>query len=117
MGVIMQPAGHIASILISAEVMITGFRLGKYCLKIHWVYLTATFDRDGLEKVYYNGKEKASISMAPASAVSWLNEPFRVACGTNGSVYQPHKGYIDDVRVFDRVLSADEVAELYETTR
>lgn len=82
-----------------------------------WVHLVATFDRNGLQKIYYNGKEKASINMAPAQAISWVNEQFRVACGTNGSVYQPHKGHIDDVRVYDRALSADEVQELYETTK
>jgi prepilin-type N-terminal cleavage/methylation domain-containing protein len=82
-----------------------------------WVYLTATFDRNGLQKVYYNGKEKASIDMAPAQTINWVNESFRIACGVNGSTYQPHKGYIDDVRIYDRVLTADEIKELYETTR
>jgi len=82
-----------------------------------WVHLAATFDKDGLEEIYYNGEKKGSISIAPASAMSWLDEPFRVACGVNGSVYQPHKGYIDDVRVYDRALSAEEIKKIYETTR
>ena len=117
LGIIMQPAGAYSLNTYFGGGYDYWLTAGQVLPKDTWVYLAATFDRDGLQKVYYNGKEKASISMAPASAISWLSEPFRVACGTNGSVYQPHKGYIDDVRVYDRVLSADEVKKLYETTR
>jgi len=82
-----------------------------------WVYLAATFDRNGLEELYYNGVKKSSMNMAPAAAISWLDAPLRIACGANGDVYQPHKGYIDDVRIYDRVLSADEIKSIYEKTK
>jgi|GEM_PF-1067318 len=63
-------------------------------------------------KIYVNGKEVVSGARADRITGSWTT-----SVGRRGSSGGSFDGKIDDFRLYDRALSADEVKELYETTR
>lgn len=82
----------------------------------HWVigYSSAT----NLVYTYKNGVA-ANIGTAPAVIANTANTLLYVGCGLNSvSVpINPYQGNIDDVRVFNQLLTATQVANLYAVTR
>ena len=77
-----------------------------------WVQIFVTVDRtSNTETFYFDGAPMSSGSLGTLGSIG----PFRAKIGTLGSYY--FNGLIDDVRVYDRALSAAEVAALYNATR
>lgn len=77
-----------------------------------WTHVTAVFD-DTVEHLYINAVQSeipndTVLLPLPPDVPSSLKIGNRA-----GATDQPWDGYIDDVRVYDRVLSEDEVRELY----
>lgn len=76
-----------------------------------WHLVTATFD-GAMGKIYIDGNEEASESVTPnlthATNVILGHNPYGEA---DGDAY--FEGALDDVRIYDRALSEEEVAELY----
>lgn len=61
--------------------------------------------------LYINGVRVAMSSFTPATAVSY--EGVRVTFATNAGNTQAFKGYLDDVRLYNRALTPTEVYKLY----
>jgi Tfp pilus assembly protein PilE len=83
-----------------------------------WVHVAATFDRQGEQKLYYNGKLVVSKDMSPAQNINWSGDNIRIACGTSGSYYyEPHYGKIDNVAIYNRVLTNQEIEQIYNSEK
>jgi len=77
----------------------------------HWVVSTT----GGAVYTYKNGAE---VNNGVATTVATLDSLLYVGCGKVAGVPDnPYKGKIDDVRVFNQLLSPTEVANLYAVTR
>ena len=75
-----------------------------------WVLLTAIVDRSSNQfRAYGNGVLVATTSLGNFGSVS-SSQPARIGASPNGN---PFKGIIDDVRIYNRALSASEVESLY----
>jgi hypothetical protein len=73
-----------------------------------WIHLVAISDGSN-SKVYFNGINVA-VSVEALEPVS--TGPVTIGCWLGGSVFHMH-GDIDDVRIYDHALSAEEVEALY----
>jgi hypothetical protein len=69
-----------------------------------WVHLAASCDGTSTS-VYFNGLFIDTVGIAD-------NSFGQIAIGTNRGMNRPFIGTIDDVRVYDRALSAAEIAGL-----
>ena len=81
-----------------------------------WVFLTATYE-GSIKHIYLDGV--LSKSENSTVAISYGNTPTQIGTGGFYSIYPNHsnsyfKGSIDEVRIYDRALSADEVQALYD---
>jgi hypothetical protein len=75
-----------------------------------WHHLAAVFD-GSVFTTYLDGVQFNQGS--PQVAVEWTADLFRIGCDMDNGVEQSHyKGTLDDVRFYDRALSAAEVAQL-----
>ncbi len=78
-----------------------------------WYYVTATYDLQNL-KLYINGVLVNTQSDSNSIGTNSTN----VAIGENlGSVGRQWEGAIDDVRIYNRALSAQEIRQLYNATK
>ena len=73
-----------------------------------WHTLSATFDRDGLLKVYVDGVIKGSASMASIGNID-NNLPFTI--GADGNFNWKYKGYVAEVRLYNSLLEESEIQE------
>lgn len=71
-----------------------------------WHMLSATFDRDGLLKVYVDGVLKSSGIMAN---IGNINNSFPLTFGADGNGAYPFMGYISEVRIFKGLLNAMDI--------
>ncbi|GAA3557239.1 alkaline phosphatase family protein [Snuella lapsa] len=71
-----------------------------------WHTVSATFDRDGMLHVYVDGVLKNSASMTNINNID-NTLPFTV--GTDGNGAYGYSGYISEIRIFNTLLSADEI--------
>ncbi|QTE23686.1 alkaline phosphatase family protein [Polaribacter cellanae] len=71
-----------------------------------WHTVSATFDRDGLLKVYIDGVLKNSTSMATIGNIN-NNLPFTM--GADGNLNYYYNGYLSEVRVFRSILSDTDI--------
>jgi hypothetical protein len=87
----------------------TSYRVVSYYFVLNtWQMATVTWDSKNL-KLYYNGKFVDYISATPISSVA-----NNFAIGRNGGANTSNfNGYIDEVGVWRRSLSANEIANLY----
>lgn len=74
-----------------------------------WVYSTA-----GTSKFYINGTEVASIGSQRTSIFNG-NAAFIIGATGNSSVTSFFDGVVDEVGIWSRVLTADEITELYNS--
>jgi hypothetical protein len=73
-----------------------------------WVFLAVTIDQNGELRIYKDGALIDSFSY-PDITGFWNGTMWTIGDGTSG----PFKGAIDEVEVFERALSAAEIAALY----
>ncbi len=78
----------------------------SYCN--NWCLITAVFD-GSTKKIYVDGIERSSIDVS--GTIDTNNNNLRIGMDTIGG-YE-YTGVIDEVRVYSRALSADEVKDLY----
>jgi hypothetical protein len=76
-----------------------------------WVYLVGTCTETQI-CLYYNGVLQASNTAAVNRAAP-VDTIFNYLGRSNWGAYAYFAGRLDDIRIFDRALSADEVAQLY----
>jgi hypothetical protein len=86
-----------------------------------WHHPVGVVDHDaGTTLLYVDGKLMKKRSW-PAGKISrnYGKEPWRIGHASPGAAKfaWPAKGAIDDVRIYDRALSADEVRKMYEAGR
>jgi len=88
-----------------------------------WHFVAVSFDRDDTLRVWMDGVQQVStIAMSgdPGLAYDDVNDyPFTIMEDGTGHYNSGSglKGYIDELRVWDRALTNDEVSELYEDTK
>ena len=77
-----------------------------------WHHAVATYDSLGSAAFYIDG---GLISSRAANGAIVSGDRFCIgmACGTAGNIGLPFKGSVDDVRIYNRALSAAEVQQLY----
>jgi len=71
-----------------------------------WHTLSATFDRDGMLRVYIDGTLSNSASM---SAIGDIDNAFPLTIGADGNSAYKYNGFISEVRVFNSLLSVEEI--------
>jgi len=83
-----------------------------------WTHVCATAAPGSLIKLYVNGalvQSSASVVLS-GTVLSCYSESYPVTTvrfgGRNAGYYHAYNGYIDDVRIYNRVLSAAEIAVL-----
>lgn len=76
-----------------------------------WYFLVGTYDADaGIAKIYLNGSlvaQRADTHMIEQSY------PFEIGGSREAAIADAFTGYIDEVAIWDRALTADEVVRLY----
>jgi hypothetical protein len=83
-----------------------------------WAYIVATWDGyaiPGHATVYINGQSK-SLSFGTSGDYASPSDSDSVTIGNRAIAPWPFKGSIDEVRIYDHMLSATEVANLYTSS-
>lgn len=78
-----------------------------------WIQLTGTYSGDTM-KLFMNGKEIARQSLSTPIAYSNLPLRLGIAIATNSGPKSAWKGYLDEIRIYNRELTEDEVKYLYD---
>ncbi len=87
-----------------------------------WHFIAASFDRDDTLRVWVDGELQYSVvdmSIAPGYAYDDVNDyPIRIMEDGTGTYNNGTgmKGYIDEVRIWNRVVTDDEIKALYDQT-
>ena len=71
-----------------------------------WHTLSATFDRDGLLKVYVDGQLKGSASM---TSIGNIDNDLPFTIGADGNFNWKFRGYVAEVRLFDTLLEESDI--------
>jgi len=74
-----------------------------------WHHIAATFDRDGFERLYVDGSLDAERDISGASSNSW-NASYNI--WISGGIYNFFLGDLDELRIYNRLLSQGEVAAI-----
>ncbi len=72
-----------------------------------WHTLSVTFDRDGMMEMYEDG---VWLGSADISGIGDIDTGFGLLFGSDSEQDYPYAGYLSEVRVWDGVLTADEIA-------
>lgn len=76
-----------------------------------WSFLAGTYDPvSGTMNIYVDGQLKGT-TVVGASGISYGNDTLLIS--NSGTPLAPYEGLIDEVRIYDRVLSQDEISSLY----
>lgn len=76
----------------------------------HWYFITFTWDQNGLSNLYMNAVLNSSADVTNGAPVAGSTNLFIGGRSANDRGFH---GYIDEVRIFDKVLSANEISALY----
>jgi hypothetical protein len=88
----------------------------NYSLALNqWQQLVFTFS-SGVLRGYVNGKPVAFAANTFTAGSTLPLQMYGLYLGTDPSRAAFYKGYMDDVRIYNRVLSDTDVATLYGTT-
>ena len=82
----------------------------------NWLHLTFTYSNSIADIVVYANGKKIPTSILDATATTWdtaANFPLYIGSGGLGG--DPWNGAIDDVRIYNRALSSNDVAALYQS--
>jgi len=76
---------------------------------VTWMHIAATFDGSTI-KLYVNGKENKSLTLSTPVSILSNSLPLGIGAQSNGG--NRYQGALDDLRIYNRVLSASEIGEL-----
>ena len=80
-----------------------------------WTMLTFNRNENSISEIYINGAMVYSLqSSSPSNTDFNISFGAMPSGGTNGSYY-PYQGNLDDIGIWNRALSADEVVALYNS--
>lgn len=105
----------------------TGLRFTTYTVKDYdtagvtllantWYHVTAVLDNNNVT-FYVNGVNRGTITHTTGGLAN-TDDPYQIGASTsNGSstLTFPFNGKLDDIRIYSRVLSADEITRIYNT--
>jgi hypothetical protein len=77
-----------------------------------WYHVVGVYTSTAVS-LYVNG---TLIGTNTGTAVVQTSSSLRIGDTTHGSIYNPFAGYIDDARLYNRILSATEITALYNQT-
>jgi Concanavalin A-like lectin/glucanases superfamily len=77
-----------------------------------WNHVAFTYD-GAVEKLYINGVLDSSIAAVTASLCNVGSEPVNIGMG--GPAFQPFKGMLDDIQIYNQALSTASVSNLYNS--
>ncbi len=81
-----------------------------------WYLATGTYDNaSGMMRLYLDGVEVASTAHAVGGALD-TNPAVSVALGANGTAERFFNGILDDVRIYNRALGANEIQDYYDAS-
>ena len=79
----------------------------------NWYHIVAVWTRStGIWKVYINGVEDGQVTVSAGGTPS-VNGTVSLRIGTENTVANPFNGLIDEVRIYNRALSAEEIRYHY----
>lgn len=80
-----------------------------------WYHVVVTYDSAGtrIPRIFLNGVEVAAYDLTVASAGTHSYNGLTLRVGADGAINRFFDGLIDDVRVYNRILSAANITELY----
>lgn len=80
-----------------------------------WIYLVAVLDRNENKiKLYINGiKQDSMVNISSTSYITYNT----LDISQQGLSYRNFNGTIDDVRIYNRALSDQEIKAIYEATK
>lgn len=85
-----------------------------------WHMLTGTMDKDNI-KIYYDGEEVGTIAKGSTNGIGYANNYIFIGGEAGGNSTSPansaYAGNISDVRIYATALSADDIKELYRTSK
>ncbi|MES2734300.1 MAG: LamG-like jellyroll fold domain-containing protein, partial [Bacteroidota bacterium] len=90
---------------------VTNYSVGSLPTLNTWNYITVTRDNSSI-KLYINGQLAGSASTNGLNPY-YGNGLVQAIIGSRSTLVQPFNGAIDDIRIYNRALSATEVTELY----
>lgn len=84
-----------------------------------WHHFIATLSGGvgGTITIYIDGAPASVTDMSGGGAFSSISNSLNVTIGKNSVTNNPYKGLMDDVRIYNRALSATEVQQLYNAGR
>jgi Concanavalin A-like lectin/glucanases superfamily len=77
-----------------------------------WTFGCATRDANGIANFYVNGTLSGTPNQSSGTPAAGSNSIVGIGNNSNSNA-QPFDGYLDDVRIYSRVLSAAEIKQLY----
>jgi len=87
----------------------------------NWHFVTFVFNRSGNAQIYVNGVYDTSQTISQWNGVNFdSNHPFRIGSYTdsdNIGIKYPFNGIIDEVRIYNRILTPAEIATLAGLTQ
>jgi len=96
------------------EVVVGGVRYGAYSPSStntgQWYHLFATYDGETL-RLYVDGEEVAN-NTSPSGNIDDNTGPLGLGTRVTQATFAPFYGIIDDVRIYNRALTATEIAQL-----
>ena len=110
-----------ASYIVIQDLVITrGYKedgMLNYSLPLNqWQHVVFTFS-SGIVHGYVNGSPVAFAANTFTAGTALPLQMYGLFIGTDSSKTDFYKGYMDDVRIYDRALTGADVATLYSTTR
>lgn len=92
----------------------TAYALQATTTVYHWHFICATIDRDGLMSLYVNDVDPVTIDISAHAANDMtVTNPFKIGVkSASESSWTGWPGYIDEVKIYDYVLTANEVRSM-----
>lgn len=82
-----------------------------------WVHVAATRKANEDAKVYYNGISQSLTSVSWAGGISYNQAWFAIGRQKDSGSQRNFDGKIDEVAIFNRALSSDEISEHYNSSK
>jgi hypothetical protein len=125
--VIIAPSRASSANGIAFTVYGTGLRFTTYAVKDYtsstitlsantWYYVTAVLNNNNVT-FYVNGVERDTVTHTTGGLVN-TDDQYQIGASTSSgssALTFPFNGKLDDIRVYSRVLSGDEITAIYNT--
>jgi prepilin-type N-terminal cleavage/methylation domain-containing protein len=82
----------------------------------NWHLITVTMDRDGYAKLYVDGVQDGVGLDISANASNNINNNLDLLVGDSVAHTEKFNGGLDDIRIYNRILSSSEITQLYNGT-